>query len=113
MKTKVVLALVFLLALTTAGIAGDEAKTVTVTGSIACAKCTLKMAEATDCQSVLVVEGKQDAAPMHYYLVKNDVTEEFGHVCQGEKAAKITGTVLEKDGKLWLTATKMKAPKQA
>jgi len=81
---------------------------VTVEGKILCAKCTLEKDDATACQNVLVVDKKDGSA--EYYLVKNDVAEEFGHVCQGKKPAVVTGTVEEKDGKTWLTATKMDAP---
>ncbi len=81
---------------------------VTVEGKILCAKCTLKKDDATECQNVLVVDKKDGTT--EYYLVKNDVAEAFGHVCQGKKPAVVTGTVEEKDGKTWLTATKMDAP---
>jgi hypothetical protein len=54
---------------------------VTVSGKITCAKCTLKKADAKSCQDVLVVAG--------------------------EKGATVTGTVTEKDGKKWLTPSKM------
>ena len=84
--------------------AGDTTS-ITVEGKITCAKCTL--GEAKDCQDVLVVEG---ASPTHYYIVKNDVSEEYGHACKGEKPAVVTGTVAEKDGKKWITATKMEEP---
>ena len=95
------------LALSFSAYAGDE---MTVTGKILCAKCTLKKADAKECQNVLVVEG--DKGTTEYYLVKNDVTEKYGHVCMGEKGAVVTGTVMEKDGKTWLTATKMAAPEK-
>ena len=45
------------------------------------------------------------------YLEKNDALKAYGHTCQGEKPAVATGTVTEKDGKKWLTATKIEAPK--
>ncbi len=84
--------------------AGEQEKTVTLAGNVACAHCTLKLAGAKECQDVLVVTGK-DAGD--YYLVKNEVLEKFGHTCQGQKAAKVTGSVTKKDGKMWLAATKM------
>lgn len=93
-------------------VAGEPAKQVELTGEIACAKCTLKVEGADACQSVLVVQGEADKKPMHYYLVKNTVFEEYGHVCQGTKGALVHGTVEKKDGKLWLTASKMMPPQQ-
>jgi len=79
----------------------------TLTGKVMCAKCTLKKADAKECQDVLVVSG--GAAKGEYYIVKNDVAEKFGHVCSSKKAAKVTGTVAEKDGKKWITASAMEA----
>jgi hypothetical protein len=82
------------------------AEPITVTGKVMCAKCTLKKADAKECQDVLVVKDAKGATA-EYYLVKNDVQQKFGHVCTGEKPATVTGTVTEKDGKQWLEATKM------
>ncbi|HZN53914.1 MAG TPA: DUF6370 family protein [Candidatus Polarisedimenticolaceae bacterium] len=90
-------------------LAGDEAKTVTVTGKIVCAKCSLKTEGQKECQNVVVAE--QDGKQVQYYLAKNDVVEQFGHVCKGEKSVVATGTVSEKDGHTWLTATKLEQPK--
>ena len=108
MKSKlfVALTLVAALGLASAAFASD----VTVSGKIACAKCTLKKADAKECQDVLVVAGEKGATT-DYYLVKNPVLEKFGHTCTGEKAATVTGSVSEKDGKKWLTPSKMDAKK--
>ncbi len=86
------------------------AEEVTLSGKIVCAKCTLKKADAKDCQDVLVVTA-DDKTTKEYYLTKNDVAEKFGHTCKGEKAAVVTGQVAEKDGKTWLTATKIEEKK--
>lgn len=101
----------FAAALSLAGLAlaGDAAKTVTLTGKIACAKCTLHLEGAKECQNVLVTE--QDGKTVNYYIEANDVMKTFGHECHGEKAATVTGTVAEKDGKMWITPTKMENPK--
>jgi len=106
MKSRVLvaIALVAALGLATAAFAAD----VTLSGKVACAKCTLKKADAKACQDVLVVAGEKGATT-DYYIVKNDVLEKFGHTCTGEKAVTVTGAVSEKDGKKWITPSKMEA----
>jgi len=105
MKTFLLMAvaLAFVVSVSGAALAADDA---TLTGSIACAKCTLKKADATECQDVLVVKDA-NGATKEYYIAKNDVSEAFGHQCKGEKPATVTGAVEEKDGKTWITPTKM------
>jgi aspartate 1-decarboxylase len=78
----------------------------TLDGSIMCAKCKLKKADAKECQDVLVVKGDAGATS-EYYIAKNAVSEKFGHVCSGETAAAVTGEVAQKDGKQWITPSKM------
>ncbi|MEW6321367.1 MAG: DUF6370 family protein [Acidobacteriota bacterium] len=75
----------------------------TFAGKISCAKCHLKKAGVTECQDILTVT---DAKGMktEYWLVKNEAT---GHQCSGEVEATVTGTVAEKDGQKWLTASKV------
>ncbi len=106
MKSKlfVAIALVAALGLASAAFAAD----VTLTGNVACAKCTLKKADAKECQDVLVVAGA-NGATTEYYIVKNAVLKDFGHTCTGEKAVTVTGTVSEKDGKKWITPSRMNA----
>jgi len=104
MKTiaKLGLAVALVVGLVAGATAGDET---TYTGKIMCAKCTLKKADAKECQDVLVVKDGDKTA--EYYVEKNDVAKAFGHVCGGEKPAVVTGAVTEKDGKKWISATKM------
>ena len=97
-------ALCLVVALAGPALAG-EAKTVTLEGEIICAMCTLHEEGAKKCQNVLVV--KKDGQEAHYYLAKNDADKEFGMVCKGPKAVQVTGEVSEKDGKMWLAATKI------
>ena len=104
MKTiaKLGLAVALVVGLVAGATAGDET---TLTGKIMCAKCALKKADAKECQDVLVVKDGDKTA--EYYVEKNDVAKAFGHVCGGEKPAVVTGAVTEKDGKKWISATKM------
>ncbi len=110
MKTvaKLGLALALVVGLVAGANASDET---TMTGSIMCAKCALKKADAKECQDVLVV--KDGDKTSEYYVEKNDVAKAFGHVCKDEKPAVVTGKVTEKDGKKWISATKMEAPKKS
>ncbi|HEX4823782.1 MAG TPA: DUF6370 family protein [Candidatus Polarisedimenticolaceae bacterium] len=101
---RLLLALVAIIGLASLTFAGD-AKDVTVTGKLVCAKCALKVEGQKECQNVIVatVDGKET----QYYVAKNKVAEEFGHVCKGEKNVVATGKVTQKDGKNWLDATKI------
>jgi hypothetical protein len=82
------------------------AEEVTLNGTIMCAKCTLKKADATECQDVLVV--KSDAGDTkEYYITKNAAMKDAGHQCKQEAEATVTGEVMEKDGKMWITASKI------
>src|SRR5437867_3950445 len=105
------LVIAFVAAATFAGSsrAGDDGKTVTVTGKIVCAKCSLQKADAKECQNVIVAD--EGGKTVEYYLVKNALSEEFGHLCKGERSVIATGTVSVKDGKSWITPTKMNQPK--
>ncbi len=108
MKTiaKLGLALALVVGVVAAATAADQ---VTVTGQVMCAKCTLKKADAKECQNVLVV--KNGDKTDEYYVEKNDVSTKFGHVCKGQKDAVVTGAVTEKDGKKWIAPTTMEEKK--
>lgn len=86
--------------------AAASAETIVLKGKLACAHCTLKKAGVTSCQDVLVVAGKDGGPATDYWMVKNAVVDK-AHTCKGEKAVTVSGTVEEKDGKKWLTATKV------
>jgi hypothetical protein len=92
-------------------VAGDKGEEVTVEGTVMCAMCTLKEPDWKECQNVIQV--KKGDETVNLYIVKNDVAEEFGHVCSGSKDAIVTGTVEEKDGRKWITPTKMTPAKNA
>jgi Family of unknown function (DUF6370) len=78
-------------------------------GTLVCAKCTLKKPDAKECQDVLLVptDNGAKAVKAEYYIVKNDVAKKSGEVCTAEVKAKVTGTLSQKDGKTWLTASKI------
>jgi hypothetical protein len=102
--------LIISLAMTLVGgvLAGEETETITLEGKVVCALCKLKEKGVIECQNVLQVEpDEEDADPTFYYIAKNDVGDELGTVCKGVKHAKITGTVAEKEGKKWITASKI------
>ena len=104
------IAVVTALALLISAPASLSARPVTVDdtfkGVLVCAKCGLKKADAHDCQDVLLVDdGKGHTT--EYYITKNEVAEKAGEACTLKIPATVTGAVSEKDGKTWLTATKI------
>jgi hypothetical protein len=103
MKTITMMGVAVLLVL---GLVAPAAAETTLTGSVMCAKCTLKKADAAKCQDVLVVKG-ENGATTEYYIAKNAAADEAGHACSKEYKATVTGEVTEKDGKQWVTASKI------
>ena len=89
-------------------VAGEE---VTLTGKVVCAKCTLKKADAKECQNVLIVTDEKHGHDVEYYVAKNKVDEKFGEVCTGVQKVIATGTVEEKEERRWLTASKLEKTK--
>jgi len=97
---------VLMLAFLVSGIAlAGEEKTVTVEGQVLCAKCKLHEEGRDKCQNVLIVE-KGDKT-MQYYLAANETNKDFGDVCMATPTVRATGTLSEKDGHTWLTASKI------
>ena len=98
---KKLIALVFSLALAMPALADEVFK-----GTLVCAQCALHKPDAHECQDVLLVDsGKGEK--IEYYITKNEVAEKAGEACTLEIPAVVTGTVEKKDGKLWLTPTKI------
>ena len=87
----------------------DDSAATTITGNMVCGKCT--MHETKGCQNVIQVE--KDGKTVNYYLAKNDVSNALHEdVCHGDtEKVTATGTVVEKDGKEILTATKLEKAK--
>ena len=102
------LAIVVLAAYTGLVRADDATKEVTLKGTMQCAKCTRH--ETKECQNVLSV--KEGDTETLYYFVANDLSKEnHGKVCHGPKdGVSVTGTVEEKDGKKWITVSKIEFP---
>jgi hypothetical protein len=100
--TGLLLALAFPGSPSVSAVAADEV----FKGTLACAKCALKKADAHECQDVLLVEdGKGTTA--EYYITKNEVAEKSGEACTLKIPATVTGAVSQKDGKTWLTPSKI------
>jgi hypothetical protein len=85
-------------------------KEVTLKGEIMCAKCQLK--EAAKCQTAIKVkEGGQEVT--YYFLDKGNKEGYHEPVCGGgKKEGTVTGTVSQKDGKKWITPTKVEYAKK-
>jgi hypothetical protein len=88
--------------------AADEGKKETIKGDALCGKCALK--ETKTCQNVVIVT--KDGKKTNYYLEKNDFFKDAHSglgICTASKDSpvkvKVTGTVVEKDKKLFLTPT--------
>jgi len=93
--------------LATPGFAAEKGE-VTVTGEGKCAKCSLK--ETDKCQNV--IQTKEGGKTVTYYLVKNDVSNNFhDNVCKESHQVTAKGTVKEVDGKKELTASSIELAK--
>lgn len=99
----VLLVVIAVVAMASFALAGEEAKTVTVTGKLMCAQCSLHKADAEGCQNVLVAK-TEEGKSVEYYLAKNPVSEKVGYGCSGDKTVTATGTVAQKDNKTWFDA---------
>lgn len=87
----------------------EPAKKVTLTGNILCAKCELN--EGKNCQTAIQVT--EDGKKVTYYLIDKGTKESYhSAVCGGGiKAGKVTGVVSVKDGKKWITPSKVEYKK--
>jgi hypothetical protein len=108
MKTMIRIAMGMALVLAVVSMA--RAAETTLSGTMVCAKCTLKKADASKCQDVLVVKDDKGTST-EYYIAKNAAADEAGHQCKKEAKASVTGTVSEKDGRMWIEASKIEKEK--
>jgi len=99
---------VVLAALLAAFVSPAHAAEQTLEGTLVCAKCYLKRADAHECQDVLLVPAA-NGTKSEYYVKKNEVAEKAGEACTTQVKARVTGTVSEKDkdGKVWVTPSKI------
>jgi hypothetical protein len=81
------------------------AEEVTLKGELVCARCYLNKPDATECQDVLLV--KDAMGTTEYYVTKNKVSQDSGEACTDKVPATVVGTVSEKDGRKWITASKI------
>jgi hypothetical protein len=100
--TRIAACLLLLTSLVAPALAHDE----TFTGSLMCALCSLKKADAHECQDVLIVTDAK-GVKTEYYVTKNDVAQKAGEACTNEVKATVTGVVSDKDGKKWITPSKI------
>ena len=86
----------------------DDKKDVTLKGEVACAKCVLKKSD--NCVATVVVK-TGDREEIYYF--DKESQDKYGKECCSEKRmARITGTAVEKDGKRWITVTKVEYEKK-
>lgn len=84
----------------------EDAKT--LKGTLTCTKCALK--ETPKCGHALIV--KVDKKEVKYYLVDKGGGEPYhGQVCTEDKPAKVTGKIVEKDGKKMIESPKVEIDK--
>ncbi len=94
----------FALVLASVSVLAGDAKHVELEGTLLCAKCSLGQ-DFKECTTALVVK-KGDEETI-YYVIDNDVLEAAGKPCMDQSKARVSGTVAEKDGKTWVTASKI------
>src|SRR6476660_108645 len=84
-------------ALTLSGKAEEKGKEVTVTGTITCAKCDLKLE--SKCATVIKGKAKGSDKEEVYYFDDKSGKDNHKTICQEAKVGYDDGTATEKDGK--------------
>jgi len=87
--------------------AEDKKEEKTLKGTITCAKCDLK--ETDKCQTVIKV--KDGDKEIVYYFTGKNAKKNHGDICQGAKMGSVTGAVSEKEGKHYVTVSKIEFDK--
>jgi hypothetical protein len=82
----------------------EKAGTKTLEGTLVCGKC--KLGETDSCSQVLLV--KDGDKEVKYFLNDKGGKEKYhGKICKADKEAKVTGKVVEKDGKKTIDSPKV------
>jgi len=97
------LALICALALTATA---EEKKETTITGTITCAKCDLKVEKS--CQTVIKGKAKGSDKEEVYYFDTDSSKKNHKAICTEAKKGSVTGTISEKDGKIIVTVKDVK-----
>jgi hypothetical protein len=87
-------------------LADSSTNVVTITGKMVCGKCTLHLTK--ECQNVVQVQ--KDGKTINYFLAKNDVSNDaHPAICDPDSSENVTvtGTVKIKNGKEFMTPTKI------
>jgi hypothetical protein len=99
------LAVVLALTLT---VAAEEKKETTITGTITCAKCDLKVDGQTKCATVIKGKAKGSDKEEVYYFDDESGKKNHGKICKEPMKGSVTGTISEKDGKKIVTVKEVK-----
>jgi hypothetical protein len=93
------LAVVFALALTAPAEEKKEAKETTITGTITCAKCDLKVENQKTCATVIKGKAKGSDKEEVFWFDTDSSKKNHKAICTEAKKGTVTGTIEEKDGK--------------
>jgi hypothetical protein len=99
------LAVVLALTLT---VAAEEKKETTITGTITCAKCDLKVDGQTKCATVIKGKAAGSDKEEVYYFDDESGKKNHAKICKEPMKGSVTGTISEKDGKKVVTVKEVK-----
>ena len=99
------LALICALALTATA---EEKKETTITGTITCAKCDLKVDGQKTCATVIKGKAKGSDKEEVYYFDDESGKKNHAKICKEPMKGSVTGTISEKDGKKVVTVKEVK-----
>ncbi|MBI3409718.1 MAG: hypothetical protein HY040_15360 [Planctomycetes bacterium] len=82
----------------------EKGKEVLLKGKITCAKCELELTKR--CASVIVV--KESGKDVVYFFDDKTNKQYHSEICSDSKPGEVTGVTSEKDGKKFVTVSKLK-----